>query len=62
MYYIIQVDGIFRTPISKSGRPERYEEPRYFKTLKGAKKWVERNTYKGMSWKYEIVRLEECTE
>ena len=59
MYYIIEVDGFLRTPIAKSGKPERYEEPKYFKTLKDAKKWVERHTYGGMSFRYEIKKVEE---
>ena len=56
MYKIVKVSGFVREVIDKKGKPNKYGEPKLF-TLKEAEKFVKRNTYRGMSFKYEIVEL-----
>ena len=54
MYKIIFVDGIYRASISKQNRVDKYGEPRLWKTKEEAEHWIERHSYKGMSFHYEI--------
>ena len=57
MYKIIEVDNGIRSQIDIKGKPNKYGEPKLFKTVKDAQKWIDRWTYKGMSWHYEIKEV-----
>ena len=59
MYIIVKVDGWMRQQICTDGKPDKYGEPKLFKTEREAWKWVSKNSYKGMSFKYEIRRIED---
>ena len=54
-FIIVEVDGWLRSAIDEKGKPNKYGKPKLFKTREDAEKWVERRSYPGMSWKYEIV-------
>jgi len=54
MYYVVKVDGMYRASICKDGKPSKYGERKLFSTMRDAQKWVDRNSYKGMSFRYEI--------
>lgn len=54
-YMIIEIDGKIRAPINKKGQSSRYEEPKKFDSISKAKQWIEKHTYKGMSYKYEVT-------
>lgn len=53
-YIVIEVDGILRRPINYKGEPDRYTKPKMFQNKKAAQAWIDKRTYKGMSWHYEI--------
>ena len=57
-YIVVEVDGHLRSAIDEKGKPNKYGRPKLFKTRKDAEKWVERKSYPGMSWRYEIVPSE----
>jgi hypothetical protein len=57
MFNIIEVDGIIRSCICKNNKADKYGEPKNFKTRKDAEKWIEKHSYKGMSFKYEIKKV-----
>lgn len=59
MYEVIEVDGIIRTAICKNNKADKYGEPKLFNTKKDAQKWIDRHSYIGMSWKYEIEEVEK---
>ena len=42
MYRIVKVDGAIRQSIDKTGVPNRYGEPKLFKTKKDAQKWIDK--------------------
>ena len=54
MFYIVEIDGPLRNTINKNGQPDKYSEPKMFKTAVDAQKWIDRHSYKGMSMRYEI--------
>ena len=56
MYKVVKVSGFMREAIDKKGKPNKYREPKLF-TLKEAENFVKKNSYTGMSFKYEIVEL-----
>ena len=56
MYKVVKVNGYSREAIDTKGKPNKYGEPKLF-TLKEAENFVKRNTYTGMSFKYEIVEF-----
>ena len=58
MYKVVKVSGFVREVIDKKGKPNKYGEPKLF-TLKEAENFEKRNTYAGMSFKYEIVELQQ---
>jgi len=41
-------------PICTDGKPNLYGTPKDFKTKKAAQEWIDKNSYPGMSIKYEI--------
>lgn len=57
MYKVIKVDGWIRQQIDKTGIPNRYGEAKLFKTKKDAQKWIDKNSYWGMSFSYEIKEV-----
>lgn len=57
MFHIIEVDGIIRSCICKNNRADKYGEPKNFKTTEDAKEWIKKHSYKGMSHRYEIVKV-----
>ena len=58
MYRIVKVDGAIRQSIDKTGAPNRYGEPKLFKTKKDAQKWIDKKSYPLMSFYYEIKETE----
>ena len=56
-YKVIKVDGRIRSTWcgSKAGFT-KYGKPYVFKTIKEAEQFIERRSYDGMSWKYEIIK------
>lgn len=60
MFCVVEVDGFIRSCIDEKGKPNKYGKPKLFKTKKEAEKWIERSSYPGMSWKYEIEEMEGC--
>lgn len=56
MYIIVEVDGHIRSTINKKGQPDKYSEPKTFMTYKAAATWIEKHSYTGMSWRYEIIK------
>ena len=53
-YIVIEVDGLIRSPISRKGQADKYSQPKLFGPRKEAQEWIDKHTYKGMSWRYEI--------
>ena len=54
MFHVCMIDGFIRSAIDVKGKPNKYGKPKDFKTKEDAEKWIKENSYKGMSWKYEI--------
>lgn len=44
-YYIVKHDGIVHQIIDKSGKPNKYGEPKIFESLGKAVTWCDRHTY-----------------
>lgn len=53
-YIVIEVDGLIRSVINRKGQADKYSPPKLFKTRQEAQEWIDKHTYKGMSWRYEI--------
>ena len=58
MYKIVYVDGIYRANIDTKNSVNKYGKPRLWKTRKEAEHWIEKHSYKGMSFHYEVVEME----
>lgn len=56
-YMIIEVDGCIKSLIDKHNKPNRYDDPKKFGSLKAAKDWVTKHSYKGMSHYYKIMAV-----
>lgn len=56
-YKIIEIDGIWRAAICKNNKADKYGVPKIFESKKAAANWIEKHSYKGMSFKYEIVEI-----
>ena len=56
-YYVVEVDGIIKSYICKNNKADKYGEPKLFETKERAQEWIDRHSYKGMSWKYEIEEV-----
>lgn len=56
MYYIVQISGIVREIIDKTGKPNKYGEPKLFETREAAEMWTLKRVYKGMTHRYEIMK------
>lgn len=57
MYKVVKVDGWLRQQICTDGKASKYGKAKLFKTEKEAQKWIDEKSYKGMSYKYEIVEV-----
>lgn len=53
-YYIVEHDGKINQIIDKSGKPNKYGEPKIFETKTDAEKWINKRSYKYMTHSYEI--------
>ena len=58
MYKVVKVDRWGRQQICTDGKASKYGKPKLFKTEKEAKKWIDKEYYKGMSYSYEIVKVD----
>lgn len=56
MYKVVKVDGTLRQQICIDGKASKYGVTKIFQTEEEAQKWIDGKSYKGMSWKYEIVK------
>ena len=56
MYKVVKVSGFMREAIDTKGKANKYGEPKKF-TLEDAEKFIKKNSYAGMSFKYEIVEF-----
>lgn len=56
LYNIVEVDGILRAAVCKNNKADKYGQPKLF-THKEAVKWIEKHSYIGMSFHYEIVKV-----
>ena len=56
MYYIVQISGKVREVIDKTGKPNKYGEPKLFKTREAAEMWTLKRVYTGMTHRYEIMK------
>lgn len=57
MYIVVEINGHWHAQIDKTGHANKYGEPKLFKSRKEAQAWVERHSYKGMSFRYEIEEV-----
>ena len=55
-YKIVQVEGQMRQAIGTNGKASKYTTPKVF-SGKDASKFIQKNTYKGMSHRYEIIEV-----
>lgn len=56
MYRIVYIDRAYQAYICTNGKEDKYGTPKEFKTRKDAEKWIEKHSYKGMSFRYEIEK------
>ena len=56
-YKVVEIDGIWRAAVCKNNKADKYGDPKIFETRKAAEKWIEKHSYTGMSFKYEIVEV-----
>lgn len=57
MFKVVYVDGIYRAAIDKKNMVNKYGEPRLWKTREEAQHWIDKHSYKGMSFHYEIKEV-----
>lgn len=57
MFKVVYVDGIYRAHIDNKNSVNKYGEPRLWATYEEAEKWILAHSYKGMSFKYEIMEV-----
>lgn len=57
IYKVVYVDGNYRAAICLNNKPDKYGQPKIF-TKEDAEKWIQRHTYKGMSFKYVIKEVD----
>lgn len=60
MFKVVEVDGLWRACICVNNKADKYGTPKLFKTKGDAQKWVDKHSYKGMSFHYEIMEVERC--
>ena len=65
-YAIIEIDGVLRNMVASKGITKfgYMDEGNIlvFDTKKKANEWIEKHSYKGMTVKYEIVKIENTKE
>ena len=54
MYKVVEIDGIWVACVCKNNKADKYGDPKLFETYKDAEKWINKHSYKGMSFRYEI--------
>lgn len=62
MWYIVYVDNSghgYQAIIDKAGKPNKYGERKIFKTKKDAQAWIDKKSYWGMSFHYELKKVEK---
>lgn len=59
-YRVVRVDGIIRECIDIGGKPNKYGKPKIFATREKAQEWIDKRSYPGMSWHYEIMEDIKC--
>lgn len=59
MFKVVYVDGVYRAAIDKKNTVNKYGDPRLWKTRKEAQNWIDKHSYKGMSFYYEIKEVKE---
>lgn len=58
-YYIVCVDWGMVEPLRPDGKCSRYGKGyKLFATKKAAEEWIERRSYRGMSFHYEVRKYE----
>lgn len=62
MFYVVYVEGKIRETIDKTGKPNKYGKPKYFKTRGEAEMWTLKRVYTGMTHHYEIIEINNITE
>lgn len=50
MYHVVSVDGVLHEPVTTS---DGYVK--YFDTINDAEEWIDKHSYAGMSFKYEVI-------
>lgn len=58
-YCIVKHDGIVNQIIDKSGKPNKYGEPKIFDSLGKAVNWCDKHSYGGMAHYYEVKEYKE---
>lgn len=56
LYHVVSVDGFLHEPVTTTDGFIIY-----FETIKAAEEWIDRHSYAGMSFKYEVVEDESFT-
>mgnify|MGYP003392950764 FL=1 len=56
-YYIVEHDGIVNQIIDKTGKPNKFGDPKIFESMADARKWILKRTYKGMTHSYEVKEI-----
>ena len=59
MFKVVFVDGIYRAQIDIKNTPNKYGVCKKFKTRDDAQRWIDRHSYRGMSFTYEIKEITE---
>ena len=57
MYKIIEIDGKVHQHIAKNNKPDKYAEPKLFKTYEDAEKWIWRHRNKYIPVSYVISEV-----
>lgn len=55
---VVEVYGVVREHIDVKGKANKYGEPKIFNSNLEALAWIKKNSYTGMSHRYEIVEVE----
>ena len=50
MYHVVCVDGLLHEPVTTSNGYVKY-----FETINAAEEWIDKHSYSGMSFKYEVI-------
>lgn len=50
MYHVVSVDGPLHEPVTRADG-----HVKYFETINDAEDWIDKHSYAGMSFKYEVI-------